>query len=180
MVTSGAQTTHYNSAYCSQNTSFSFHLALGGSRSVSPLSTSCYDPQGFLHSPFLKSAQTVPGTAFLLQFLVSLGLGLEAATSTTQIIIRIVKHDISPAHSPPVHRGTTVHLNIRVHMLLNMARPEASQPSSCPRGVSPPHFLCLGDCVVCHCLGYVKTKSIHPGKHLSSHPSPAPLCFPGP
>lgn len=36
-----------------------------------------------LHSPFLRSAQTVLGTAFLPQILVDLGLGLEAAMSTT-------------------------------------------------------------------------------------------------
>lgn len=57
--------------------------------------------QSVLHSPFLKSAQTVLGTAFLLQFLVGLGLDVEAATPTTQVLIRIVKHDISPANVHP-------------------------------------------------------------------------------
>lgn len=124
-------------------------------------------PTKVLNSPFLQSAQTVPGTAFLLQFPVSLGLGLEAATSTTQVIIRIVKHDISPAHSPSVHQGTIVHLNIRVHMLLSIARLEAYQPSIiAAQGDFHPSFSHLGDCVVCHCLGYLKTKSTHPGKHL--------------
>lgn len=61
--------------------------------------------QSILHSPFLKSAQTVPGIAFLLQFLVGLGLDVGAATPTTQVLIRIVKHDISPANSPSVHPG---------------------------------------------------------------------------
>lgn len=97
-------------------------------------------PTRVLHSPFLKSAQTVPGIVSPLHFLVGLGLGLEAATSTTQVIGRIVKHDISPARSLSVHQGTIVHLKIRVHMLLNIARPKAFQPSSCQRGVLPPPF----------------------------------------
>lgn len=61
--------------------------------------------QSVLNSPFLKSAQTVPGTASLLQFLVGLGLGVEAATPTTQVFVRIVKRDISPANSPSVYPG---------------------------------------------------------------------------
>lgn len=61
--------------------------------------------QSVLHSPFLKSAQTVSGTASPLQFLVGLGLGVKAARPTTQVLIRIVKHCISPANSPSVHPG---------------------------------------------------------------------------